>query len=244
MASVTFTLPTPIPASRVQAELTLVDPSGPMHVVLPITNPQAAFKQLEGQWQEIARPGQKPIVNRSASKATMLDLKVTVAAPDGGRLDLGDTVEAVLKNLVSIAQSDDVTTPVALTWGNFDSSPYVTGSGLWHIHTLDVDSEYRQPGSNNISRATVNLTLIEAVNGPSTVGTPTPAWAKPPAAPSAVSAPAPAEWVVTGADTAYSIATAVYGTPEPGWRTILDANGITNPANLTPGMILTIPPAP
>jgi nucleoid-associated protein YgaU len=48
-------------------------------------------------------------------------------------------------------------------------------------------------------------------------------------------------YVVQQGDTFYSIARKVYGTPEPGWRTILDANNMTDPRQLYVGQTLLIP---
>jgi nucleoid-associated protein YgaU len=250
MPSVTVTVPGNATPSRVQAELTLVNTSGGKStvVVLPITDPAASFKGLEADWEQVTRPGRKPILARVGEKLTTLDLKVTVAAPDGGRLDPGGTVEATLTKLVSMAGNDTAAMPVALTWGAFDTSANVTQTGRWHFQSFEIDSETRQPGTNNISRADLTITLVEASDAPTASSSALPAWTKPPAAPAGISTARPAGsitvWTVSQGDTVYKIAAAVYGNPEPGWRTILDANNITNTGQLTPGLILTIPPKP
>lgn len=246
MPAVTFTLQGAATPARVQAELTVMNlyPK-PMAIVLPITDPEAQFKNLEGDWQQIPRPGQKPILARVADKLSTLDLKVTVAAPDGARLDPNNTVEAVLTALTAATATDSQTNPIALTWGSFDSSVNVTKAGYWHIQSLEIDSELRQPVTNNITRAEATITLVEASDPPSAQASSMPSWTRPPAAPAAVATTTVTatikEWTVSAGDTAYSIARAVYGTAEPGWRLILDANGIISPSSLAPGTALVIP---
>lgn len=244
MPAVTFTAATGVIPARVQAELTVLT-SPHTVIVLPITNPEAAFKGMAPAWQQVERPGRKPILARAGETLTTLDLKVTVAAPDGGRLDPTGSVEYTLGRLAALAILDSEAAPIALTWGAFDTSQNVTSSGLWHLQSIEIDSELRQPGTNNITRAEATITLIEASDAPAaTGGGSVPAWAQPPAPPQPVAAASvrsPSAWTVSASDTAYSIATAVYGSAEPGWRTILTANGITNPTALTPGMTLLIP---
>jgi nucleoid-associated protein YgaU len=243
MPAVTLTLPAvpagAAPAGRVQAELTVIGTPDTV-IVLPITDPEASFKGLAPAWEQIPRPGRKPILVRAGQTLTTLDLKVTVAAPDGGRLDPDGTVESVLELLTFMASTDSESQPIALTWGGFDSSPGVTSTGLWHLQDIEINSELRQPGTNNVTRAEVTLTLVEASDPPSAAGNSNPGWAKPPAPPAPVPSSTTA-WIVQAGDTAYSIAAAVYGSPEPGWRTLLAANGITNPTALSAGTVLTIP---
>lgn len=245
MTAVTLTVTAAATPARVQAELTVIMPgSRNVVVVLPITDPAASFKNIEANWEEVPRPGQKPILTRVGDKLRTIDLKVTVAAPDGGRLDENNTVEGVLAGLTALAELDSDPTPVALTWGSFDTSQNVTATGYWHFQSVEIDSEMRQPGTNNITRAQVSITLIEASPPPSASGT-LPAWAAPPSPPRAISTQIGSSqiraWVVAAGDTAYSIAAAVYGRPEPGWRNILTANNIANPTQLTVGQALIIP---
>lgn len=247
MPAVTFTLQAAASPQRVQAELTVMNMTPkPVAIVLPITNPEASFKNLEGDWQQIPRPGRKPVLSKVGRKLSTLDLKVTIAAPDGGRLDPSGTVENVLQLLTTAAILDSRATPIALTWGQFDTSSNVTQAGYWHIESMEIDSQLRQPGTNNITRAELSLTLVEASDPPNAKNSSMPAWTQPPAPPAAIAADNQQrigirEWTVQAGDTAYSIAQAVYGYPEPGWRWILDANGITIPSQLAVGQALIVP---
>jgi nucleoid-associated protein YgaU len=47
--------------------------------------------------------------------------------------------------------------------------------------------------------------------------------------------------VMAPGETIYSLAAQAYGTPEPGWRRILDANNISDPRDVVPGMALRVP---
>jgi LysM repeat protein len=240
--AVTLTVPGAPAKTRVQAELTLLGAGGNTTIVLPITDPAATYTNLEGNWVEVDVPGAKPFNVRAGSKLSMLQLQVTIAGPDGGTQDSGNVVQPIIQQLLQMCGSDG-TYPIALTWGSLDSSAQLTQTGHWHIDSLEIDSTWRQPGTNNISQATATIQLKE-VNDPPTVSATVAAWVAPPAAPAGVSsssAAAPSTYTVRQGDTIYSIAAAVYGNPEPGWRDILAANDITDARTLAVGQQLIIP---
>jgi LysM repeat protein len=241
--AVTVTVAGTPAVSRVQAELTLLGSGGNTTIVLPITDPAATYTNLEGNWVEVDVPGGKPFNVRAGSKLSMLELQVTIAGPDGGTQDPSNVVQPIIQQLLKMCQSDG-TYPIALTWGSLDSSAQLTQTGHWHIDSLEINSTWRQPGTNNISQATATIQLKE-VNDPPTATSGVASWTAPPPAPSAVSAASvQATVTVAQGDTAYSIAAAAYGNPEPGWRAILAANNITDPRSLTVDQQIVIPAAP
>jgi hypothetical protein len=243
--AVTVTVAATAATGRVQAELTLLNSSGNTVVVLPITNPAATYTNLAANWAEVDRPGQKPLNMRAGDNLHSMQLNVTLVGADGGVLDSQNAVETLCRDLLNLSQNDGTAGPIALTWGTFDSSSLLTQTGYWHIDDLEIDSTWRQPGTNNVSQATATITLKEVQDPPPATGT-APGWTAPPPPPAPVSASSVnggkiTTWTVGQGDTLYSIATAVYGTPEPGWRTIAAANDISNPASITLDQVLTIP---
>lgn len=240
--AVTLTIPGAAPTSRVQAELSLLGNSGTQSYTLPITDPAAVYANLEANWVEVDVPGQKPYNVRAGGKLRTIQINVTLVGSDGGPTDGDNQVEPLIKNLMTLIANDGIAGPVAFTWGTFDSSSFLTQTGHWHVDAMTINSTWRQPGTNNISQATATITLKEVNDPPSSTGV-QPGWTAPPAAPPAIPNPTGAGTItVAAADTAYSIAAAVYGDPEPGWRNILAYNGITDPRSLTAGQILVVPP--
>jgi LysM repeat protein len=235
--SVTVTVPgavTPTP----HAQLTLLGSSqGP--VVLPITNPQATYANLEGNWQEQARPGTTPLNIRVGSKLATAEITSTIVASDGGTWDAGNTVEPIVEALIALAAADG-SYPVAFTWGSLDSSAVLTETGHWRVDSLEIVSQHRQPGTNNISQATVTVTLKEVsdvipnVNVVSTdPSVPAGTTTKVPPTPGVT------KYTVKQGDTLYSISRKIYGTPSY-WALIGIYNNIKNPTNLTPGQVIVV----
>lgn len=249
MPAVRLTLPRGVVAERRHAELTLVGAFGakPTHVVLPIVDPATQIQNLAGDWQQITRPGQAPIAARAGDQLTTIQVTATIAPPDGGPHDDANSVEPILNDLAFLAEADSDLQPIALTWGTFITSAWTTSTGYWHIQELEIDTQLMQPGTNNISRAEVTITLLEHSPAPSAAGSSSGKWNPPPAAPRptfTANNRRVTYWTVAAGQTAYSIARAVYGHPEPGWRVICDANGIGRPSNIAPGQTLLIPQAP
>jgi len=229
-----------------QAMLTLLGRNGE-RVVLPITSPAATYSNLEQNWQELDRPGRRPLNMHVGGKLRTIQLNVTLAAADGGTRDFDNIVETKVRQLTRMCNWDSRDQAVALTYGAYDSSTELTATGHWHIDSFVLDSTWRQE-SNNISQATATVTLKE-VSDPPAANNQNPGWTAPPAAPTYTTGGGKPQtvryWTVKQGDTLYKIARAVYGKPEPGWRSIASANFLSNPArDLQPGSALLIPPNP
>lgn len=238
MSAVVARIPGSINSPRVQAQLVLLGSSFGT-ITLPITSPQATYDNLEGNWQEVPRPGLKPINQRVGGKLRTAQYTVTVVDSNNGPWDLENAVEPKLARLATICNLDSQTRPVAMVWGGFDANTNVTLSGHWHIDSMQVVSEIRQPGTNNVSQATVTFTLKEASDlTPLKI----PSTAASSQAPSKKATASVKTYTVKSGDTLYGIALKVYGNDDTSsWRKIATANGIGNPQKLQVGQVLKIP---
>jgi hypothetical protein len=133
-------------------------------ITLPITTPSATYSNLESNWQEVPRPGQLPLNIKVGYKLSTVEITVQIVPPDGGILDPGNTVQTIITQLIDMANNDAVDKPIAFTWGILDSSTALTNTGHWHIETMEIVSNTRQPGTNNITQATASITLKQAAN--------------------------------------------------------------------------------
>jgi LysM repeat protein len=242
-AAVTVNVTRPVRTVDVKAELTLLGRGGET-IVLPITDPKATYDNLAANWVEVPRPGLKPYNKRVGDNLHTLAVNVTIVGSDNGPRDPAGTCDHIVRQLLDMTANDTPDAPVALTWGTLDSASTLTQTGHWHVQSMTITGVWKQPGTNNISQATAAITLKEASDEPTTPNA-QPTWLAPPPPPSPVTVSATVPRIrvynVVQGDTAYSIAKKVYGSSEPGWRTILAANGLTDPRNLTPGMALLIP---
>lgn len=241
MGAVSLTMAGQAPQGPVQAQLTLIGDND--NIILPITSPAATYSSLEGNWVQVPRPGKKPMLVRVSPKLSTLALEVKLVAPDGSVTDPGNFVQPIFKQFLDMANADGVA-PIALSWGSMDGASQLTSSGHWRINTLEIASEHRQPGTNNISQATVNVTLIE-VSDPPGANVVSASFGQPAgSSPTATAAPGvrpPGSYTVVSGDTLWGIAQKVYGQPVPGWTRIATANGIADPRTIKPGQILSIP---
>lgn len=112
--------------------------------------------------------------------------------------------------------------------------------GVWRILDMTYDVTDRQPGSNEATRATVQLSLQQAVDVPSVIGPKrAPATATKANPPAPVKKPKHSTHVVQHGENLQRISLLEYGDALH-WRQIGDANHITNPT-LKVGMRLKLP---
>jgi LysM repeat protein len=101
-------------------------------------------------WSALDRPGRQPIVARTAEGLPTLSFEFLLGDPDH-QVD----VEPYVRALRKLAEGGQRITLVNL-------SPQEAGP--WRIDDLKVSATLRQHGSNRITRATVSISLIEAVD--------------------------------------------------------------------------------
>jgi LysM repeat protein len=235
MASVTATVPGIVPPSS-PATITLLGQGAPP-IVLPITNPSATYANLEGNWTEVTRPGLKPLNVKVGLKLHTVAITSTIVGADSGPRDPGNSVEPILAALIGLANGDG-TYPVAFTWGSLDSGTVMTETGHWRVDSLSIASVTRQPVTNNMSQATVTLTLKE-VSDP--VANPNVQSTDPTSGTGSGTKPAAnvSSYIVKQGDTLYSIAQQIYGTSSD-WVLLGYENNIDNPTDIYPGEKLTV----
>lgn len=115
----------------------------------------------------------------------------------------------------------------------------VTESGLWRITDISVSSQQRHPESNEITQATVSLTLTRASDAAPSVG---PVSGGPPPAPPAPTPQPQRTHTVVRGDTLWGIAQRYYGNGTL-WPRVFDANRgkIKDPHWIYPGQVFVVP---
>lgn len=112
--------------------------------------------------------------------------------------------------------------------------------GWFRIGNLGWQVTVRAEG-NAVGEAVATFDLVRAWHPDPAYAPPADRAVAPPAAPAPAAQPAKVRTVtVTAGDTAASLSTRVYGTPDRG-NTLLDFNGVQDPRNLTAGLILKVP---
>lgn len=205
-------------------------------VVLDYVSPSSDLGGLAPSYDEVARPGRRPLLLRSGQPLPRLAFSATLANGN----DRQQHVEADVATLKRIAGSGE-----AVLVSHYGAS----SSGAWRLTDLTIKGTTRTAGTNHISRAELDLGFT-AVSDPSVgvgplTGGARPAAGSPVTAPgkgNPTSRPAAVTYVVKGGDTLAGIASRFYRNPDR-WRLIADANGIRDPRKLRVGQRLTIPPA-
>lgn len=168
-------------------------------------------------WEALDRPGRQPIVARTAEGLPALSLEFLLGDPDH-QVD----VEQSITELRHLAAGGQRITLVNL-------SPQEAGP--WRIQNIAVTATMRQHGTNRITRATVKLDLIEAVDV-NTAATVVPRYKR--------KSPKKAyKYKVKKGDTVKTIAYKAYGDPYA-YPFIVKANKLKS-TTLKAGTVLTIP---
>lgn len=113
--------------------------------------------------------------------------------------------------------------------------------GLWRVTDASMSSELRSPDGDEITRATVSVTLTRASDAAPAVG---PVLRPPPPPPPPPNPPPPRTYVVVKGDCLWDIARKFYGANAgPSWPRIYDANRgqIKDPHWIYPGQRFVIP---
>lgn len=220
------------PARGTHPKAQLVTESGTV-LTLPYAPRGASLGGWADPFSTQDRPGRKPLVTRDGDGLATMGITITLA-----KLDHQATIEAELALLRTIAASGERITVVNL-------SP--SEAGPWRLADLGIEAELRQHGTNNITTATVSLSLIEASDAAPTLGPVSGGVYVPPkppkSSPGAVSGlKRTIKYKVRKGDTVRKLAIRFYGEPE--WQRIAIRNKLKrkNGYKLKVGRIIYIPP--
>jgi LysM repeat protein len=210
----------------------LQNESKTIKITVPYAPQSVQMSGLAATYQNADRPGRTPLVLRSGLPLPVMTMELTIAAKDHQT-----SVENILALFRNLAAS---TERVQVTLGPSEG-------GLWRLTTMDVNSTMRAHGSNQITRATVNVTFTRASDPATNVG-PLSGGAKPPntvsTKPTTAVRPKPIGtsriYTVKKGDSLWIIAHKYYKDGSE-WPTIARANKLRNPNLIYPGQRLKIP---
>lgn len=196
-------------------------------LTLPITSPEVEHSEIGPEWVLIPRFRQEPLQRKNTAR--LRQMKMTVMFTAGGR-----PVEGGLRLLERFANAES---PLNVSYGPLET-------GLFRLHDHRIRSRKRQPETDAIVQAEVELTFVRFASGGYTGGAKTPTVAtpaKPKATPAKVPPKAvPRTYVVRSGDTLSKIAARFYGDADR-FRDIAAANKIANPNRISVGQKLIIP---
>ncbi len=198
--------------------------SGNDSFALSITDPVEAVQDLAAiEWTEIPRAREAPWLVDSRRRLRKLNVRGMIYAQ-------GRAVDFDVERLYYMTT---LKTPVTFAYGAMEA-------GVYRISTLEVESQIRERGTNNVIAANVSFTLVQASDPP--VPKPVPSAPAPqPASPAPAPASQPkATYVVRRGDTLWALAQKYYGNGSAYGR-IAEANGIKDPKRISVGQTLVIP---
>lgn len=166
-----------------------------------------------------SRPGRKPLSLLDGGNLAGIDLVFQLA-----HFDHQLPVEAMITRLRQIAASGQRVTVLGL-------SPQERGP--WRIDDLAITGTLRRQGTNELTRADVTLSLVEASDANPKVGPVS-------GGHGGNGGKRPKFYVIRKGDTLRKIANRFYGDPGV-WRQIAKANGIKNPDKLKVGRKIKLP---
>lgn len=196
---------------------------GDTRIVLPVTSPKVDHSALAANWQQVERPGEKPLLGVAGQQLHVARVDVLIARKDGS------AVEDILVNLLNMSrESTNVVT--MHHYGYLEAGP-------WRMTDFTISSEMRLLGTNQITRARATLTLTEAVPEPGPRATKKKSQAS---KADDHNKSRPKTYTVKAGDTLSGIAARFYGDAND-WHKIAKANNIRDPRKLRIGQVLKLP---
>lgn len=217
--------------SKPHPKMTIV-PEGGAPFEVPYAPREMSLDGVAPVYSTTDRGGRKPLLLRSGDGLRQVTFDLIFAFPDPNQ-----SVEKQLHKMRALARSG------ARLKVNLD---HTTASNLWRLTGFTQQVVLRQHGTNEPTRASVSITLQEAVDPVVNVGPLTGGAKKPPAAPAKAGGgagggkSAPRTHTVAKGDTLSGIALKYYGKASA-YPKIADANKIKNPNLIRPGQKLIIP---
>lgn len=195
---------------------------------------EVTYGGFEGQFEEIARPGRKPLLRKSGQALRTISMTLLVF---GGRLESKSADDQLLK----LQRLANARLPVVIEY-----EPRTDGN--WMITSLSYDSQMRELGTSHVARAEVQIEFTEYIdklmvqkepgkggggggNGGGGGGN---------GGGGGGSGNKKVTYTVRKGDTLYSIAKKFYGDADR-WKVIAKANDIKDPRKLKVGKVIKIP---
>lgn len=126
--------------------------SGGKRVVLRCTSPKVEHTGLAGDWKQVPRGGDRPLLGMAGRQLHVAKVTAIIARDDGS------PVEDILVDLINISRDADHKVTLA-QYGYLEAGP-------WRLTDITPVSDQRKFGTNQITRADVTLTLTEYVAEP------------------------------------------------------------------------------
>lgn len=197
---------------------------GDRRIVLPVTSPKVDHSGFAANWQQVERPGEKPLLGVAGKQLHVARFEVLIARKDGS------PVEDILVDLLNMSR--DSTNVVTMHhYGYLESGP-------WRMTDFVPSSEMRLLGTNQITRARATVTLTEAVLEPGPRATKKKSGGSGKGDDDKKSRPK--TYTVKAGDTLSGIAARFYGDANE-WHKIAKANNIRSPRRLRIGQVLKLP---
>lgn len=198
-------------------------PEGGAPFIVPFAPRGSDLDGVAADWQSVARGGRKPLLLRGGGSLQVMRFDLVLGHPDPDQ-----SVEPQLAAVRRLAASG------ARFRVKLDAT---SGAFRWRMTAFSQEVVSRQHGTNQPTRAVVQMTFTEAADmvvqvGPVSGGSKGGGKDKP--------EKRPKFYVVKKGDTLQSIAKRFYGDPSV-WRRIADANKIKKPKELKVGRRLELP---
>jgi LysM repeat protein len=202
--------------------MALVTESGRVRVEVPLAPREIEYGGLPLDWASAERSGTTPLLLLKGASLRTMQFSFLIT----DKVDLYAPQTARIAAIQALARS---TERVLVRYSGSEQ-------GLWRITDLSLSSELRDPVRNEITRATVSITLTEASDPAPAVG---PVSKPPPPAPPK---PVARTYIVRKGDTLWAIARSFYGNGAL-YPRIFDANRdkIKNPNLIYPAQVFVIP---
>lgn len=199
---------------------------------VPYAPREVSYSDLSAQWDVIQRTGRMPLIMRANDPQTKMAFTLTFGNPEG------TSVSAELRTLTQYARMNTRLRVVYSSWE----------AGLWRVTSMTISSTLRDPDTNEITRATVDIefTLASDITtniGPVSGGVYTPPGSGLTPIGGAGGGGGVRKYTVKKGDTLHKIAIKFYRNSSK-WKTIAKANKIKNPRSdkkLKVGRVLRIP---
>lgn len=198
--------------------------SGKISFSVPVAPREISYGGIGQEWVTAERSGNTPLLLRKGAKLKTISFSTLVT-------DVASMWSPQTDAIIALEQLANSPERILVRYGPQEA-------GLWRITECSYDSMLRHHDSNEVTRATLAMTLTRASDAAPAVGPVSGGVGRPPAP--APPPPQRTHRVVPG-DCLWNIAIKYYG--KPAWQRIYDANRnqIRDPHWIYPGQVFVIP---